>query len=203
VNLGLGAGQMRSKRGDTTLIARLLENLNQGDPLAREELLKWSLRRLARLASRMLKEYPPVRRRRETDDVVQGALLRLDKALRKDPPKSVEHFFRLAALQIRRELIDLANRFRHRKSVLECDAFPGSSRGPMKVPDPRVRSSSSCGLYDAMERLKPDERRLFDLLHIAGLSQAEAATLLGVSERTLRRQLREAKMSLHAALHDR
>jgi RNA polymerase sigma factor (sigma-70 family) len=47
----------------------------------------------------------------------------------------------------------------------------------------------------------PDEgREVFELLWYQELSQAEAAELLGVSERTIKRRWQSARVSLHEAL---
>jgi RNA polymerase sigma-70 factor (ECF subfamily) len=47
----------------------------------------------------------------------------------------------------------------------------------------------------------PDEgRETFDLLWYQGLSRAEAAALLKVSERTLKRRWQSARLKLHQAM---
>jgi DNA-directed RNA polymerase specialized sigma24 family protein len=88
--------------------AQLLDLVRLGDEQARNRLVAHACERLRRLTSRMLQGYPGVRRWEETDDVLQNALLRLCRALEGTTPESVRHFYNLAALQIRRELIDLA-----------------------------------------------------------------------------------------------
>ncbi len=50
------------------------------------------------------------------------------------------------------------------------------------------------------ERLPAEEREVFDLLWYQELSQAEAAALLGVSERTIKRRWQSARIMLHDAL---
>src|SRR5262249_12907956 len=52
-----------------------------------------------------------------------------------------------------------------------------------------------------IERLPDEEREIFDLLWYQGLSQAEAASLLNVSERTVKRRWQSARLKLHEALH--
>ena len=49
-----------------------------------------------------------LRRWKQTDDVFQDAMLRLHRALSEVKPESVRHFFNLAAVMIRRTLLDLA-----------------------------------------------------------------------------------------------
>src|SRR5260370_11899999 len=85
-----------------------LDRLQAGDEAARRELFDVACRQLVRLARRMLKDYRRLKRWEETDDVFQGAMLRLYQALLHVTPSSLADFYRLAALQIRRELIYLA-----------------------------------------------------------------------------------------------
>ena len=59
----------------------------------------------------MLKGYPGVARWEQTDDVAQNALIRMDRALRAIPRRRLPDFSRLAAAQVRRELIDLARHY--------------------------------------------------------------------------------------------
>jgi RNA polymerase sigma factor (sigma-70 family) len=55
-------------------------------------------------------------------------------------------------------------------------------------------------ILDEVERLPDEEREIFDLLWYQGLSQAEAAALLHVSERTIKRRWQAARLKLHEAL---
>src|SRR3954454_19760024 len=95
----------------TTQIQLRLDRLRAGDASARDELLGLACERLRRLARKMLKDYPGVGRWEQTDDVLQNVLLRLDPALQAVIPPTAHDFFRLAAAQIRRELIDLARHY--------------------------------------------------------------------------------------------
>ena len=56
----------------------------------------------------MLKDFPAIRRWEETDDVFQRAALRLWQLLENVEPDDSRHYFNLAALQVRRELIEIA-----------------------------------------------------------------------------------------------
>jgi RNA polymerase sigma-70 factor (ECF subfamily) len=108
----------------TTRLNLWIARLGKGDDSALEEVLVFFDDRLVRLARRMLKGYPEVRRMEQTDDVLQNATLRLCRALRAragelavEGSRGTLHtrdFFRLAALQIRRELLDLAKHYRSR-----------------------------------------------------------------------------------------
>jgi RNA polymerase sigma-70 factor (ECF subfamily) len=53
-----------------------------------------------------------------------------------------------------------------------------------------------------IEGLPEDEREVFDLVGIQGLTHAEAATVVGVPEKTERRRLKEARLLLAERLAD-
>src|SRR5262245_25244340 len=95
----------------TTQLHDWLGRMRAGDRAAGDELLRAVWGRLERLARRMLRGYPNVRRWADTDDVLQSVLLRLLQTLAKIEPASTREFFNLAAEHIRRELLDLARRF--------------------------------------------------------------------------------------------
>src|SRR4051794_19169789 len=95
----------------TSRLERCLERLRGGDPAAGRELLEHTCGRLEELAHVMLQSYPRLKRWEETADVLQSALLRLCRALEKVPPPTLADYYRLAALQIRRELLDLVRHY--------------------------------------------------------------------------------------------
>src|SRR5262245_7811376 len=88
-----------------------LTRLRAGDATARNELVGRTCSRLERLARKMLRGFPRVRRWADTNDVLQNALVRLLRSLETVRPESPREFFALAAQQIRRELLDLARHF--------------------------------------------------------------------------------------------
>jgi len=95
----------------TLHVQACLDRVRGGGEAARGELLRRACERLRNLARKMLRGYPNVRRWEQTDDVVQGAAVRLHWALRQMTVETSRGFFRLAALNIRRELLDLAKRY--------------------------------------------------------------------------------------------
>src|SRR5438093_1291991 len=92
----------------TTQLQLWLARGNAGDRTARDELIRHTCGRLHRLTQRMLQGYQRVKQFEQTDDVFQTALLRLHKALEEVRPPSLADYYRLAAVQVRRVLIDLA-----------------------------------------------------------------------------------------------
>jgi RNA polymerase sigma factor (sigma-70 family) len=196
----------------STEIQLRLDRLRAGDDTARGELLKIACDRLSRLARKMLRSYPGVSRWEQTDDVLQNAAVRLCRSLDEVKPESVRSFFNLAAVQIRRELIDLARHYdgpqgpgRHHASWIRSE---GSGDTPA-LPDPGTDTDDPARLADwtefhhQVESLSEDEKEVFDLLWYQGLPQAEAAALLGVTERVVRYRWRAARLKLHERLGGR
>ena len=112
------------------------------------------------------------------------------------PARAID-FFRLAALQIRRELHDLATHYDGTR-VISTHHTPPAWKSPRDNESPDSITWDSQGadevaanlvawtaFHDQVEDLPEEEREVFDLLWYLGLPQAEAAQLLGVSERTV------------------
>ncbi len=198
--------------GSTTQIQLRLDRLRAGDETARDELLKLACRRLNRLARKMLRRFPGVRRWEQTDDVLQNASMRLCQALKEVRPESVRSFINLAALQIRRELIDLARHYhgprgmgRHQVGQARMDGSgtaPTPPDTPADTDDPDDLATWT-EFHAQIDALPGEWKEVFDLLWYQGLSQAEAATLLGVTERVVKYRWRSARLELHRRLGGR
>jgi RNA polymerase sigma-70 factor (ECF subfamily) len=150
----------------------------------------------------MLGDFQRVRRWAETDDVLQSALVRLVGALRDVKPATPRDFLALAALQIRRELIDLARRYYGPHGIgANHESQAGVKDGkPVDPSDIRHEPSALAQwteLHEQIGALPEEEREIVGLLFYQGLSQAEAAELLGVSLRTLQRRWHDALGKLH------
>ncbi|MFO0878352.1 MAG: sigma-70 family RNA polymerase sigma factor [Gemmataceae bacterium] len=191
--------------------ARLLDLLRQGDEQAHSRLIAHTCDRLRTLTSKMLKGYPKVYRWEQTDDVLQNALLRLCRALKAFTPDSPRHFYNLAALQIRRELIDLAHHHlgpQGHGAKHHTDGAGKAADDPGGVLETKAESSEPetlrewADFHEQVERLPDEERQLFGLLWYQGLSQEEAAVVLGVSLRTVKRRWQSARLKLADALRD-
>ena len=57
-------------------------------------------------------------------------------------------------------------------------------------------------MLPAIDALSEDEREVLDLVGIQGLTHAEAAGLIGVSEKTVQRRLNRARLLLAERLMD-
>lgn len=173
----------------TTKLQHWLDLLKTGDSQAHVEMIGHSAERLRALARRMLRGYPGVRSQEQTDDVFQGAMLRLHRALADVTLVDLRHFYSLAALQIRRELLDLAKR---------------RPADPLPVEYPVTDDEQPDGLAEWTEFHKLveglPEQEIVNLLWYHDLSQAEAAELLGLSLRTVTRRWQAARLRLQRVL---
>jgi RNA polymerase sigma factor (sigma-70 family) len=190
--------------GSTTVLQGLIDRLTAGDPLARSELINRSCDRLRRLTRKMLQDFPRVGRWEDTDDVLNNALLRLYKALDAAPPESVPHYFRLAAQQIRRELIDLSRHYygpeglgaNYASHQAAGDETPAPNAEGLTTTYEPGRLAAWSEFHQRVDTLPDEERSVFDLLWYQGLTQAEAAQLLQVSEPTVKRRWLAARTRL-------
>jgi RNA polymerase sigma-70 factor (ECF subfamily) len=189
-----------------------IQRLQAGDQQARKELLNCACDRLTRLTRKMLKSFGRVKRWEQTDDVVQNALLRLYRSLADVQPANAVEFYRLAALNIRRELLDLAKHYCGPRGLganyASLAQRPDQSHAD-PVYDKPAEGDDAGGLepwsafHAQVELLPAEEKEVFDLLWYQELSQAEAADLLDVSERTIKRRWASARLSLHQSLSGR
>ena len=159
--------------------------------------------RLRFLARKMLRQFPLVRRWEETDDVLQEASLRLHLALPALTPETELHFYRTAALQVRRVLLDLAER--HSNPLgFAANYETGFGEKQCQCLDDRLADRECCftGIEAWMEfhriagTLPIDQQDVFDLLWYDGVKQDDAAKILGLPKRTLQRRWREVRLEL-------
>lgn len=186
------------------LIARSLE-----DAAARSALIDHAYDRLLRLTRKMFHARQDLRRWEMTDDVFQNSMLRLHRALAEVKPESVRHFFNLAALMIRRELLDLAKHHfgpsgaaaNHHTDGQPADDPGGAAHDCAEAGEPGDLEEWSA-FHAQVEKLPDEEREVVSLLFYKGLSQEEAAEVLGVSLRTVKRRWQSARCILHEALNE-
>jgi RNA polymerase sigma factor (sigma-70 family) len=186
-----------------------IDRLLAGNEDARRELVSGACDRLTRLTRQMLKDFPGVRRWEDTDDVFQNAVLRLCSALEQVTPRTVNEFIRLAALQIRRELLDLARHYygpqglgaHHASDAGASVSWSQAGHVPLESTYEPTRLAIWSEFHERVDSLPENEREVFDLLWYQGLTQAEAATVLGVNERTVLRRWQQARLQIHKALH--
>lgn len=188
---------------------QLVQNASNGDDSAREELIQISYNRLKRLASKMLKQFPAVRRWEETDDVFQRAAMRLWKSLKEVKPESTRHFFNLAALQIRRELIELSRsisgpqglgQIKHSMPSTEETNDGYSPAEPGTETHEASKLASWTDFHQAIDNLEPDQRETFELIWYQGLNQESVAAMLKTSQPTITRRWQKARRAVFEQL---
>ena len=188
-----------------TQIQSLIERVQKGAPGSQEALLDHACERLLRLTRKMLGNYPNLRRWEQTDDVFQNSMLKLHRSLEKVELESVRHFFNLAAVHIRRELVDLSRHHfgpegigkKHHTDQQAPDETGGRVHAIAEEPEDLAEWSE---FHQRVDRLPEDEREIVNLLFYEGLQQDEAATVLGVSTRTVKRRWQSARLRLHRDL---
>ena len=178
-----------------TEVTRILQRIEQGEPLGAERLLPLVYDELKKLAAaRLAREHPG--QTLQPTALVHEAYVRLVDGKQAQGWESRGHFFAAAAEAMRRILVDAARRKRrekhggNRKRVSFDEVAPAA---------PDVRDDL-LALDAALTRLAaedPQAARLVELRHFAGLSVAEAAQALGISPRTADRLWAYARAWLH------
>jgi RNA polymerase sigma factor (sigma-70 family) len=191
----------------TAVVQRYLDELPSSSGETPTELvvgalLSRSVHRLHRLCGSLLyKSYPRLVRpplNLQVDELLGAVVERLLKALRKARPTNARQFFALASQHMRWELNEMARRL---------DERPGAA--PLLDDSVSAPPSSGSGLspnahrmLEEIGRLPEAEREAFELVRIQGMSQAEAAGVLGISAATVNRRLNRGLQLLAAALGD-
>jgi RNA polymerase sigma factor (sigma-70 family) len=171
-------------------------------PIVRE-LIAGATNRLHILCSSMLfRSYPRLTRpplNLEADELLSAVVERMLKAMKEFRPQGVRQFFAMANQHVRWELNDLARRLDREdraQSIHESTvAAPDENKMSQETPN-------ALRILEAIESLPTDEKDVFELVRIQGLSQPDAASVLGVSPKTIQRRLNRAIMLLSDQLAD-
>ena len=106
-----------------------------------------------------------------------------------------EHFFRSAALAMRRILVESARRKRRRSSALQSNLErDGRMRNAAETPEGRLLRIDEN--LKKLEQQDPESARVVILKFFGGLTNREVAESLGVTERTVERQWAYARSTL-------
>jgi len=183
---------------------------SEAEPIVRA-LLARAVDRLHLLCGRLLyRNYPRLTRgplNLGADEMLSAVVERLMKAMRQVHPRTVRQFFALVNQHMRWELNDLARRLDEAAPAVELH----DSRVPAPLPpsltqtDGGASSRPSPGLariLAAIEELPEDEREVFNLVRIQGMTQPEAARIVGVSPKTIQRRLNRCLVLLGDWLGD-
>lgn len=181
-------------REDVTI---LLAELTKGNKEAASKLIPMVYDELRRLARGYM-------RRERSDHTLQATALVHEAYLKLVEQRSVDwqsraHFFGIAAQVMRRILVDHARRHVREKR--------GGGRRPVPMDEALVfapeQSPELIKLDEALERLTkldPRQGKIVELRFFGGLTVEQAADLLGISPKTVKRDWAVAKVWLHGEL---
>jgi RNA polymerase sigma factor (sigma-70 family) len=189
----------------TVIIQRYLDAVPgdaAAEPIVRE-LLERAVGRLRLLCAALLRRsYPRLTQpplNLETDELLDGVVAGLLQALQKIRPQNVRQFFAMANQHMRWQLNDLARLLDEQPRAAPLAesgvAAPYSSGDSLLSQDARR-------MLAAIEGLAEEEREVFELVRIQGLTYAEAAGVVGVSVKTVQRRLNRARLLLAEQLSE-
>jgi len=163
-------------------VTRILSAIDEGDPRAAEQLLPLVYAELRRLAATKLAHESPGQTLQATA-LVHEAYLRLLDGGQPQNWNGRGHFFAAAAEAMRRVLVERA---RHKQSLKA-----GGGRHRQELPDVELAGGGSrldlLALHEALTKLEQHDPRRAEVVKLrffAGLTFAETAKVLGVSEAT-------------------
>ncbi len=169
-------------------ITTMLGDWHRGDEAAGEALVEQLMPEIRKRARIFLSKerFGPC----QTTALVNDAFARLMGHLKGSANRS--HFLALVAIAMRRILVDRARKRPPSKPETLADT-PGS---PRVAPD-------ILALHDALNDLSqvaPRQSRVIEMKHFGGLTAEESAQVLGVSVRTVERDLRQGRAWLRRQL---
>jgi RNA polymerase sigma factor (TIGR02999 family) len=167
-------------------VTRILSAIEQGDPLAAEQLLPLVYAELRKLAAQRLAQEKPGQTLQATA-LVHEAYLRLADADKVQQWHGRGHFFAAAAEAMRRILVESARRKQSRKhgggrqrQDLDADA--------LVAPTPNLDVLALDAALQRLAQQEPLKAKLVELRYFAGLTGDEAAAVLGISASSADRQ---------------
>jgi RNA polymerase sigma-70 factor (ECF subfamily) len=199
----------------TTVLQGYLERAATGDAEARRQLLEHTRDRLLGHARRFLHgRYTRLEPFAQTDDVVQQLYVKIIQNqdrfwhnARGEPVQTLAEFFGHTSAWMRDVLCDQL-----RKAYGRDDNHPAvvpldgglSDTGPRHEPTTSTLDAAKVQrwteFHEAAARLPDELRCVFDLLWYQGLTQAEAADLLGIAVPTVKLRWLKARVQVQQAL---
>jgi RNA polymerase sigma factor (TIGR02999 family) len=178
-------------------LTRLIHGAQQGDSEAADALFAATyadLRRLARARLRTIRRPTLL----DTGSLVHESFLRFAQGHNRWLD-SREHFMRWAAQVMRSVIVDYARR--------RLAARRGGGGEHVTLDDYAASTPSAeaeiLGVHEALERMasvEPRVTQLVEMRYFGGMTEAEIAHALGITERTVRRDWLKARLLLREAL---
>lgn len=175
-------------------VTQLLQSVSLGHRDALDRLISLLYDELRQMAERQLgREHMP--RTLSATGLVHEAYFKL--ASNSVNALHRTHFLGVAAHAMRQVLVDQARR---RAAVKRGGEFMQTtlSHGADAID---VKAEELLALDDALEKLTPRQREIVEYRFFAGLEEREIAELLGVSDRTVRREWVKARAWLYRELY--
>jgi len=168
--------------------ARLVLRVGEGEVAAYRELVRRHAPNLTRFVARLLRDEA------EAEDIVQETCLRLWQHARDYSPKArvttwlhrIAHNLAIDRLRARRRLDPLP----------DSEQMPDSARQPTLLDEKR----RALALNDALAELPERQATAIVLVHLHGLTGAEAAEVMGVGEEALESLLARGRRALKGEL---
>ena len=179
--------------------SRVMNALGSGDALRSEELLPLVYDELRQLAAKRMAGERPGQTLQPTA-LVHEAWIRLSGDKERDWSDRA-HFFRAAAGAMRRILVDRA---REKSAIKRGERAEKVDIGDLDLAD-TSRDDRVLLIDEMLERLEaedPEGARVISLKFFGGLTETEIADILGVTERTVRRQWAYAKARLFQMIQE-
>ena len=179
-------------------LTRVLRRWSEGDKDALEELLPLVYDDLLRIARRQF-------RNERKDHTLEATALVHEVFLRLTGGESVQwqdrtHFFRLAASLMRRTLVDHARRQKRRKrGGGDLRRVPLEAAEEVALPPAEDLLALTEALED-LDRVDPLKAQIVELRFFGGFTFLETAACVGLSERSVLRHWRNAKLILYQQL---
>jgi len=142
------------------------------------------------------------------EEMLSAVVERLIKAMRNVRPLTVRQFFALANQHMRWELNDLVRRLDGRELATELhDSHMPTAAAPCSQVDTGTAAASVPSpdldrILVAIDGLPEEEREVFNLVRVQGMTKPEAARIVGVSTKTVQRREIRAIVMLNGALAD-
>jgi RNA polymerase sigma factor (sigma-70 family) len=178
-----------------------LEGNAPAEPLVRA-LIERAVQRLHVLCrSLLLRSYPRLARpplNLQSEEMLSAVVDRLIRAMEEIRPTTVRQFFALANQHMRWELNDLARKMDSQTPVIDLQEAPA----PAVETSESQLSPNALRILEAIDSLPDEEREVFSLVRIQGMTHAEVAALLGTSTKTVQRRLHRSLMLLADLLDD-
>ena len=194
------------------ILADDLSALQRGDPDALNRLIAACRVQIEHLTRRQLRNHPEFRDGfNDTDDIVQEASVSLFKALQHLQPESEQHLFNLAAMQVRRRIIDLVRKFRGPQSpvALRATNVVRHADGDIVRSEQAAASATAPSLLDdwegfhqVVDSLPEKMKTTFSMRFYLGAKPKDVAQTLGCDVRTVRRYWDAAMEEIRKKLKD-